>query len=197
MQFFDFFAGPFGLLRVVTNIDQVSIKGGELDLRWRAVDHVALFGGIGLTDGKIDKYSVRPYTNGNKLPYAPAYTGNAGAEYTAPLGGSGLSVLARVDATFVGKTWFHPVQDNTVPALFTAFGFGQVNYGKMSRDAYHVINARLGLSGEKWSATLWGRNLADRKYLQEIIVAPEFGGAFIHDSAGRSYGLDVAYRFGN
>jgi iron complex outermembrane receptor protein len=195
MQFFDFFAGPFGLLRVVTNIDQVSIKGGELDLRWRALDHLSLFAGVGVTDGKIDTYSVRPYTNGNKLPYAPAYTGNAGVEFNAPLGGSGLTLLARVDATFVGKTWFHPVQNNTVPALFTSFGFGQVNYGKMSRDPYNLLNARLGLGSDAWSVALWGRNLADRKYLQEIIVAPEFGGAFIHDSAGRSYGIDVAYHF--
>jgi iron complex outermembrane receptor protein len=197
MQFFNFFAGPFGLLRVVTNLDKVSIKGAELDLRWRATDHLALFGGIGLTDGKIDKYAGRPYTNGNKLPYAPEYTGNAGAELTLPIGSSGLNFVGRVDATFVGKTWFHPVQNETVPNLVTQFGFGQGNYGKMSRDPYEVINARLGLRGEKWSATLWGRNLADKQYLQEVIVAPEFGGAFIHDSQGRSYGVDVSYRFSN
>jgi len=196
MQFFDFFAGPFGLLRVVTNIDRVSIKGAELDTRWRANSNLTLFAGFGLTDGKIDKYSIRPYTEGNKLPYAPAYTGNAGADLSVPMGGSGLDLVARVDANFVGKTWFHPVQNNTVPALFTGFGFGQTNYGKMSRDPYQVINARLGLRGDKWSATLWSRNLADKKYLQEIIVAPEFGGSFIHDSPGRSYGIDFGYRFG-
>ena len=39
------------------------------------------------------------------------------------------------------------------------------------------------------------RNLADKEYLQEVIVAPEFGGAFIHDSPGLSYGLDVSYSF--
>ena len=36
MQFFNFFAGPFGLLRAVTNLDEVTIKGAELDARWRA-----------------------------------------------------------------------------------------------------------------------------------------------------------------
>jgi iron complex outermembrane receptor protein len=58
-----------------------------------------------------------------------------------------------------------------------------------------VLNARLTLRGGQWSATAWGRNLADKEYLQEVIVAPEFGGAFIHDSPGRSYGLDLSYRF--
>jgi iron complex outermembrane receptor protein len=195
MQFFNFFAGPFGLLRVVTNLDKVTIQGAELDFRWRANDYVSLFGGIGFTDGEIDRYNGRPYTNGNKLPYSPEYTGNAGVEFTTPMGGSGLELVARVDGTFVGETWFHPVQTETVPALFTAFGFGQTNYSKQKRDPYEVVNARLTLRGEKWSATAWGRNLADKQYLQEVIVAPEFGGAFIHDSPGRSYGVDLSYRF--
>jgi iron complex outermembrane receptor protein len=195
MQFFNFFAGSFGLLRVVTNLDEVTIQGAELDFRWRANDYVSVFGGIGFTDGEIDRYDGRPYTAGNKLPYSPEYTGNAGVEFTTPMGGSGLELVARVDGTFVGETWFHPVQTETVPALFTAFGFGQTNYGKQKRDPYEVLNARLTLRGGQWSATAWGRNLADKEYLQEVIVAPEFGGAFIHDSPGRSYGLDLSYRF--
>jgi iron complex outermembrane receptor protein len=195
MQFFNFFAGPFGLLRVVTNIDKVTIKGAEADFRWRATDSFSLFGGIGITDGKIDRYNGRPYTKGNKLPYSPEYTGNLGLELTFPMGGSGLDFVARVDGTFVGETWFHPVQTETVPNLVTQFGFGQGNYSKQKRDPYEVINARLTLRSDRWSATAWGRNIADKEYLQEVIVAPEFGGAFIHDSAGRSYGLDVSYSF--
>ena len=53
---------------------------------------LSFFAGIGYTDGKIDKYSGRPYTNGNKLPYSPEYTGNAGAELNLPMGGLGARV---------------------------------------------------------------------------------------------------------
>ncbi|MEX2149623.1 MAG: TonB-dependent receptor [Steroidobacteraceae bacterium] len=195
MQFFNFFAGPFGLLRAVTNLDEVTIQGAEFDFRWRATDNFSVFGGIGFTDGEIDRYDGRPYTAGNKLPYSPEYTGNLGAELVMPMGGSGLELVARMDGTFVGETWFHPVQDETVPNLPTAFGFGQGNYSKQKRDPYEVMNARLTLRSERWSATAWGRNIADKEYLQEAIVAPEFGGAFIHDSPGRSYGLDLSYSF--
>ncbi len=80
MQFFNFFAGPFGLLRVVTNLDEVTIQGAELDFRWRANENLSFFGGIGFTDGEIDRYDGRPYTNGNNLPYSPEYTGNLGGE---------------------------------------------------------------------------------------------------------------------
>jgi iron complex outermembrane receptor protein len=195
MQFFNFFAGPFGLLRVVTNLDEVTIQGIEADFNWRTTDNLSIFGGIGFTDGEIDRYDNRPYTNGNNLPYSPEYTGNLGAEFVVPMGGSGLELVTRIDGIFVGETWFHPVQNETVPNLPTAFGFGQGNYGKQKRDPYEVINARMTLQGARWSATAWGRNLADKEYLQEVIVAPEFGGAFIHDSPGISYGLDVAYSF--
>jgi len=34
-QFFNFFAGPFGLPRVVTNIDQVTMEGFEVDVNVR------------------------------------------------------------------------------------------------------------------------------------------------------------------
>ena len=194
MQFFNFFAGPFGLLRVVTNIDAVTIKGAELDGRWNIGDHFALFGGWAITDGNIDKYAGRPYTKGNEVPYAPEYTGNLGGEFSYPIGDS-LTLLARLDASFVGETWFHPVQEDRVPNLFGYFGFGQGEFSKMSRDAYYTLNARIGVSGEKWGVTAWGRNVTDEEYLAEIIPAPEFGGAFIHNGQGASYGVEVNFKF--
>ena len=51
------------------------------------------------------------------------------------------------------------------------------------------------MEGENWSATLWGRNLTDEEYLQEVIPAAEFGGSFVHPSAQDSYGVDLEYRF--
>jgi iron complex outermembrane receptor protein len=194
MQFFNFFAGPFGLLRVVTNIDEVTLQGAEVDFRWRASDMISVFGGFAYTDGEIDKYRGRPYTEGGEVPYAPEYTGNLGAELTVPVT-SDFDFVTRVDASFVGETWFHPVQEQRLPNLFTYFGFGQGEFSKMSRDAYTTVNARMTLQAERWAVTAWGRNIFDEEYLAEIIPAPEFGGSFIHDAPGSSYGLDLSYRF--
>jgi iron complex outermembrane receptor protein len=194
MQFFNFFAGPFGLLRVVTNIDKVTLQGAEVDAHFNVTDTLSVFGGFAYTDGKIDEYKGRPYTKGNKVPYAPEYTGNLGVEFSAPISDT-LRVLARLDANFVGETWFHPVQDNRVPNLFTYFGFGQGDFSKQKRDPYATLNLRVGVEGERWGITGWGKNITDEKYLQEIIPAPEFGGSFIHDSPGAAYGADVTYKF--
>jgi iron complex outermembrane recepter protein len=194
MQFFNFFAGPFGLLRVVTNIDEVTIQGVEVDARWQINDMFALFGGYAYTDGNIDEYRGRPYTRDNEVPYAPEYTGNLGAEATFPMGDA-LELVARLDASFVGETWFHPVQDERLPNLFTGFGFGQGEFSKMKRDPYAIVNARLTLQADRWGVTAWGRNVGDEEYLAEIIPAPEFGASFIHDAPGDSYGLELTFRF--
>ena len=89
----------------------------------------------------------------------------------------------------------HPVQAERLPNLFTGFGFGQGEFSKQKRDPYSVLNLRVTLQGEHWGVTAWGRNIADEEYLAEIIPAPEFGGSFIHDAPGDSYGLDVNFRF--
>jgi iron complex outermembrane receptor protein len=194
MQFFNFFAGPFGLLRVVTNIDEVTLQGAEIDARWQINDTFSVFGGFGYTDGQIDEYAGRPYTKDNAVPYAPEYTGNVGAEATFVMTDA-LQFIARVDASFVGETWFHPVQDEKLPNLFTGFGFGQGEFSKQVRDPYAVINARFTVQADSWGVTAWGRNVADEDYLAEIIPAPEFGGSFVHDAPGASYGVDVSFRF--
>jgi len=190
MQFFNFFSGPFGLLRVVTNIDDVQITGFELNARWRPTDWLTLFGGYGYVDGEIEEYRGRPYTEGNAVPYAPEYTGNLGAEVTFPISNY-LTLSGRVDGSFVGETWFHPVQDDSVFTLFQVPG----DYSKTSRDSYSVYNFRLGVQADRWGVTGWVRNFTDEDYLAENITAPEFGGSFIHDSPGRSYGLDVNFKF--
>lgn len=203
-QFFSFYAGSFGILRVVNNIDEVSVKGFELDGRWLPTEWLSIYGSYGYTDGKIDKNTNRPYTEGNELPYAPDSTANLGAQVTFPVMGA-TTLIARLDWMYTGETWFHTVQDNAgIINSFTdlsdvygvpGFGFGPANFDRSVRDAYDMLNLRVSLEGENWDVTAWGRNITDEEYLEEVIPAPEFGGAFAHDSLGRTYGLDLTYRF--
>ncbi|HKS54167.1 MAG TPA: TonB-dependent receptor [Steroidobacteraceae bacterium] len=193
MQIFNFLAGPFGLLRVVTNVDEATLQGVEADVRWRANQYMNVFAGVGLLDSEINKYAGRPYTKGNEVPYAPEYTATAGVDFVVPMGNSGISLIARLDASFTGETWFSAVQDDSVVTEFGVPG----DYSKTSRDPFTVLNARLGISAEKWEVTAWARNLTDEEYLAEVIPAPEFGGTFSHEAPGRAIGLDLKYSFGN
>ncbi|HVY80643.1 MAG TPA: TonB-dependent receptor [Steroidobacteraceae bacterium] len=192
MQIFNFIAGPFGLLRVVTNVDEARLQGIEGDVRWRTGPYVTLFAGAGFLDSEILRYAQRSYTAGNKVPYAPEYTLNGGLDLTVPVSTTGIRIVARLEASSLGKTWFSAVQNNSVQTEFGAPG----DFSKTSRDAYTIFNARLGLASDHWNATLWGRNLGDKQYLAEVIPAPEFGGSFIHSATGRAYGLDLTYEVG-
>ena len=85
MQFFEFFVGSFGLLRVVSNIDKVDVKGAELNVTGRVVDGWTVFGSVNVTDSEIKQNASRPYTVGNKSPYTADWTINLGTQIDAPL----------------------------------------------------------------------------------------------------------------
>ncbi len=195
-QFFEFFAGPFGLMRVVTTIDKLDMQGFEMDVNFAATENLRLFGGLGLLNSEIKKNINRPLSAGNDAPQAPNETYNLGAQYDFPFGAD-MHFTARVDYQYVGKMWFHTLQGEAVPTIWQVF-FGPgltSDMSKARRDAYGTVDARIGIGSDRWDLVLWGRNLADKKYLQEVIPAPEFGGSFIHPSATRSYGLEATYRF--
>lgn len=190
MQFFEFFVGGFGLLRVVSNIDEVELQGFELSGSFAATDWLTLFAGYALTDSEITANTVRPETVGNDSPYTPDWTGNVGAQVTFPATDN-LDFIGSIDASLVGDTWFHVVQNESRPTLFALDG----NYGIAERDAYGVVNVRAGLGTDTWTVTAFITNLLDNDYLEEVIPAPEFGGSFISPGTQRRFGVEAAYRF--
>ena len=195
-QFFEFFAGPWGLLRVVTSIDELDISGSELDFKYALTDTLRLDGGIGFTDGEIKKNDHRPGTVGNNAPLAPEHTFNLGLQYESSFSAN-YDLVLRADYMQVGETWFHTVQDNQQPAVWGALLGFPVNsdMSKSVRDEYSLIDLRASLIGEKLTLTVWGRNIADEEYLAEVIPAPEFGGSFIHEAPYATYGIDLKYNF--
>lgn len=204
MQFFEFFVGSFGLLRVVSNIDQVDISGLEVGITGHINSNVRLYAGGNWTDSEIKVNGSRPDTVGNKSPYTPDYTINIGGDFDYDLT-SDVSVFGRVDAQFVGPTWFHTVQEGDRPTIFMplfelgfgagAGGLGTANYSNARRDAYTLVNARLGFAYESWSITAYVDNLTNEKYLEEVIPAPEFGGSFDHPGSQRRFGAILATKF--
>ncbi|MHA7816288.1 MAG: TonB-dependent receptor [Pseudohaliea sp.] len=195
-QFFEFFAGPFGLLRSVTTIDELYIQGLEADFTFLAADGLTVYGGFGLMDSEIEENRNRPLSEGNDVPQAPEETANLGVEWVFPIAGD-IELVSRLDWQYTGEMWFHTLQGEQTPTIWNAFfgpGFNQ-DFSLSSRDAYSTVDLRIGLEAMNWSITAWGKNITDEEYLQEIIPAPEFGGTFNHPSALRGYGVDFTYRF--
>jgi len=197
-QFFEFFAGPFGILRVVTTIDEVNIQGFEADFSWQATEQVAFFGGLGLMDSEIEENQNRPLSEGNSVPQTPDKTYNLGAEFEMPVT-DGLDLFVRTDWQYVDDTWFHTLQGEETPNIWQVFFPAltpiDTDFSKSKRDSFETVNMRIGLEAERWSLTGWARNLTDEEYLEEVIPAPEFGGSFLHQAGGSQWGVDFEYRF--
>jgi iron complex outermembrane recepter protein len=97
-------------------------------------------------------------------------TGGVGAQYRQPLA-DGLNGTIRLDYQFIGRTWWDP-------------------YNSTSRDPVSLVDLRLGLQGNKWTATAWSRNLTNTIYNAEF--SP---GGFLWRAQPRRYGVDFEYRF--
>ncbi|MFZ5608272.1 MAG: TonB-dependent receptor [Pseudomonadota bacterium] len=206
MQFFEFFVGTFGLLRVVSNIDKVRLYGFEIAASAQVTDYFNLYAGFSLAESEIRSNTARPDTVGNKSPYTPDYTLNLGAEFSYPLW-QDVSFLARADAQIVGPTWFHTVQNQQRATIFqplfeiapvTGPGSGILGVSDFSntrRGSYQTIDLRVGFQAAQWSLTGFAKNLTKERYLEEVIPAPEFGGTFIHPAGLRTVGVEASFRF--
>jgi iron complex outermembrane receptor protein len=196
-QFFEFYAGPFGLMRVVTTIDELEIQGFELDFNGVVTENLSIFGGAGFLDSEIIQNDHRPLSEGNDAPQAPNRTYNLGAQFEMAVS-DGVGMTARLDWQHVGEMAFHTLQGELTPTVWNVIFEAPVfdaDMSKATRDSYDTLNARVSFDAENWGVTIWGRNITDEKYLEEVIPAPEFGGSFVHPGVKDSYGIDFNYRF--
>jgi iron complex outermembrane receptor protein len=191
MQFFEFLVGSFGLLRVVNNIDEVDLRGLELSANYKVTDELRLVAGYSRVMSEIKQNASRPASVGNESPYTPDYTATLGAEFDVPLGSSGWRAQASAFYNLVGPTWFHVIQSQNNETV----AFGTANLTNSERDKFGTVDARFAMVSDRWSVALVGKNVTDERFLQEVIPAPEFGGAFIHPGAERRVSVQVGYKF--
>ncbi|HEX4597136.1 MAG TPA: TonB-dependent receptor, partial [Burkholderiaceae bacterium] len=150
------------------NLD-ATYKGAELELAYKATQHLDLYANFGYTDSSITAMAD-PTVIGNQAPLVSKSTINVGAQYRHPLG-EDLAATGRIDFQQIGRTWWEP-------------------YNITSRDPVNLVDLRGGLDSEAWSVTGWTKNLFDKKYNAEF--SP---GGFLFKAQPRTYGVDFTYRF--
>ena len=189
----------------MSNIDRVDLKGVEFNANANIMRGWSVFSSVNYTDSKIKKNSSRPYTVGNKSPYTAEYTINLGTQIDTPITDAVDGVL-RADYRITGPTWFHTVQDETVPTIFSGLipvsqvsflgaRFGDAKYDVARRGTYGVLDLRAGLEGERWKISVFANNALNKKYVNEVILAAEFGGSFISPGGRRLIGVEAGYKF--
>jgi iron complex outermembrane receptor protein len=152
----------------VTNAAEATAKGIELEMTARVFDGLALMAGFGYTDIEFDDFKdVLGDYKGNENPFAPEYTFNIGAQYRHDSG-----FYARADLIGYGKMYFDKAND-------------------YSRDAYEIVNTKIGYEAEDFDIYLYAKNLFDKEYDS----TGYYGGMYTVYSDPREVGLQAVYRF--
>jgi iron complex outermembrane receptor protein len=168
-----------GGAQVIDNLDKVEFTGAELEWQVQATRYWTLLGAVGLLDTDIkaiDPSLTVPVERGNRTPKTQKSTFSLGSQLEIPLGS--LTGTIRVDYGRWGKKYWHP--DNVD-----------------IRDPVNMLDLRVSIGNERWTATAWGRNVLDEFYWQDF-NAVEFGAPGVDlgsPSSPDTYGIDLKYRF--
>jgi outer membrane receptor protein involved in Fe transport len=131
---------PSSFLLLTENADESRLEGLETSLRWQASRRLTITGSLGLLSTEIVDFALYPELEGRSEAHAPRWNYALGAEYRGAGGWWG-----RVDVT--GRDAFY------------------FDYSHDQRSwSYSLVNLRVGRDFGPWEATLWARNLFDRKY---------------------------------
>ena len=179
-QVFVLASGAGGLpFQQLSNAAASSLYGAEVEMAWRPVAPLMLQAGLGLGHSKFDKFDspLGGNLSGKELPSAPKTNFNLLARYTVPVPGGNLSIQA--DTKYNSHQFFSVNND---PLL--------------AQGAYWLSNARLSYvtAGERFTVTLWGRNLGDKQYLNGAYDLAAFGFDQLVPADQRTYGLSIALR---
>lgn len=136
----------------LTNAGTVRTKGFEVDAVVAPVDGLTLRGSVAYADAKVREFNPNPITgaadarNGTRLPLAPEWSWNVGADYETPVG-EAFKIYASTSFSYTGSQ-------------FSDLGEG----GPI--DSYGIWNASLGIgtADDLYRLTLHARNITDESY---------------------------------
>lgn len=135
------------------------------------------FGGVALLNE-----GVAVNIHGNQLPQAPSSKASAGIQYTADIGGNGMSLVPRFDISLTGDS------------------FGSIFNGNINRlPSYYIMNAQLQLNGgdERWYVRGFIQNIANEDAITGLYVSDQASGLYsnIFTLEPRRYGIAAGFRF--
>lgn len=164
----------------LANAATSSLYGAELELAWQPVAALLVQAGAGYTHSRFDEFNspVGGDLSGNELPSAPDFNFNALIQYSWPMFGGTFALEA--DSKYTGDQFFSVNND---PLL--------------TQDAYWLTNARASFStaDERVTVAVWGRNIADERYLAGAYDLAAFGFDQWVVAEPRTYGVSLQYRF--
>lgn len=187
--------GPGALRGYLANIEEVHVKGAELDSSFTLGEHFTGHFSVAYADGKYESYRNGPCPiesigtgtavcdlSGKPLSALPKWVGSVGAEYAHELRIGSLS----------GEAYLHL----EITSRSDAYGDPSDSQYTLI-DGYSVVNASIGLRQVgPWELSLWARNLLDEDYMQNLTVQAGNSGLIVGTpSDPRSIGVTLRTSF--
>lgn len=134
----------------VANASSATSKGFEIEAFAQLSDALTVSANYGYVKAQYDKYvDPRKGTDysGNPMPLAPEHSAGAGVNWIHDLD-NGMTIEADMRYTYRSPYTFDPL------ALY-------------KQKPLHLVSADLSATFGDWKASVWGKNLLNRKYVRE------------------------------
>ncbi len=161
----------------LTGLEDSEVTGFEVEAAIAFTPALRVNLGVGYLDAHINEGTVRGNdVSGLVLPFSPKWHLIAGLDWDVFSSGFGLWTL-HIDGNHRG---------GEISAVRTT---------AVKSDAQTRFNARLSLTGsdERWSASVWCKNLTDRKHTSMILSWAGTDPSMLRPP--RTYGAEVTFRF--
>lgn len=182
---------------LLQNAANSKIYGGDIDAVFTPTPHLQLKAAAAYTHATFSSFPDAPLyvqcldlaacgagfglfvptpdnSKGRDLPRAPRFTASIGIQYDVPVGDGALTLNA--DMYHTSRIWFDPVEQ-----------FGQKGYELVN------LRATYTLPGDKIQFAVFGTNVLDKTYLNQVLPAALSIGATYGEPA--SYGVSVSFKF--
>lgn len=177
----------------LANADKVRVKGAELDASFVINNHFSINAAATYTDGKYVKFTNAPLpleetgsavsfkdVSGTDLPGVSKWSGSLGGEYT-----KNAKFFGSLGKFFIALDGYARSEFSSSPSASKY----------LVVPGYAIFNCRLGFRvADGLSAHIWGRNLLDKDYYEQLLPAGGNSGqyaAVLGDQ--RTYGITLRY----
>ena len=177
----------------LANADKVRVKGAELDASFVINNHFSINAAATYTDGKYVEFTNAPLpleetgaavsfkdVSGTDLPGVSKWSGSLGGEYT-----KNAKFFGSLGKFFIALDGYARSEFSSSPSASKY----------LVVPGYAIFNGRLGFRvADGLSAHIWGRNLLDKDYYEQLLPAGGNSGqyaAVLGDQ--RTYGITLRY----
>lgn len=180
----------------LANAEKVRVVGVELDANTRIGRNVSLYGALAYTDGEYVSFKNAPVPleetgattafkdiSGGDLPGISAWAGSFGGELLS----NPLTILNQESKVFIAFDTYYRSSFSSSPS--------PSQY--LNVEGYTLVNARLGFrASEGLSFFVWGRNILDKDYFEQLLPAAGNAGHYagvLGDPA--TYGVTLRFSY--